>query len=155
MHQHSLLAVSVLSTLSLTTGCGGPTHSVPEEIRAIMAKPRYASAAAHWGLMVMDAKTNEVRWTREKPKGEVNSVVVVGPLAIFTTKEGELVALDRQSGIQRMAYDFKVAINAQPIVAEGWMYVATGDGRVLAFELGNPATLDGWHMWGGNAQHNL
>lgn len=102
-----------------------------------------------------DAKTNEVKWTREKPKGEVHSVVVVGPLAIFTTKQGELVALDRESGAQRLAFDFKVAINAQPIVAEGWMYLATGDGRVLALELGNPATMDGWHMWGGNAQHNL
>ncbi|MDX2086873.1 MAG: PQQ-binding-like beta-propeller repeat protein [Kofleriaceae bacterium] len=78
-----------------------------------------------------------------------------GPLAIFTTKQGELVALDRQTGTQRMAFDFKVSINAQPIVAEGWMYLATGDGRVVALELGNPATMDGWHMWGGNAQHNL
>ena len=78
---------------------------------------------------------------------------VAGPLAIFTTKQGELVALDRATGAQRMAFDFKVTITAQPIVAEGWMYIATGEGRVLAVELGD--SIDGWHMWGGNAQHNL
>jgi outer membrane protein assembly factor BamB len=100
-----------------------------------------------------DAKTDAVLWTRDKPAGEVSSVVVAGPLAIFTTKQGELVALDRATGAQRMAFDFKVTITAQPIVAEGWMYIATGEGRVLAVELGD--SIDGWHMWGGNAQHNL
>jgi outer membrane protein assembly factor BamB len=105
-----------------------------------------------------DSATNAVKWTRQYTKGvgtrDLGSLIVAGSLAIVTTKDGKVVGLDRESGTQRMAFDFGTQIAAQPIVAEGWMYVATAKGQVLAFDLGQK-TMDGWHMWGGNAQHNL
>jgi len=105
-----------------------------------------------------DATTGAVKWTRQYGKGvgtrDLGSVIVAGNLAIVTTKDGKVVGLDRETGTQRMAFDFGTQIAAQPVIAEGWMYVATAKGQVLAFDLGQKS-MDGWHMWGGNAQHNL
>ena len=105
-----------------------------------------------------DSATSAVKWTRQYTKGvgtrELGSLIVAGNLAIVTTKDGKIVGLDRETGTQRMAFDFGTQIAAQPIIAEGWMYVATAKGQVLAFDLGQKS-MDGWHMWGGNAQHNL
>ncbi len=105
-----------------------------------------------------DAKTEALKWTRQYSKGvgtrEIGSVIVAGNLAIVTTRDGKLIGLDRETGMQRMAFDFGTPVSSQPIVAEGWMYVATNKGQILAFDLGQKS-MDGWHMWGGNAQHNL
>ncbi len=104
-----------------------------------------------------DAHTDQLRWTRQHgattSTRKVESVAVAGSLAIVTTRDGKVVALDRETGAQRMGFDFGTRITAQPVIAEGWMYIATAHGQVLAFDLGNRA-MDGWHMWGGNAQHN-
>jgi outer membrane protein assembly factor BamB len=105
-----------------------------------------------------DARTDKLIWTRRHGKGEssrqVNSVAVAGSLVVVTSRDGEVVALDRATGAQRIGYSFGTSINTQPIVAEGWMYVATNRGQVLAFDLGI-GKADGWTQWGGNAQHNL
>lgn len=117
---------------------------------------RYVATGDH--VEARDAHTDELRWTRNDAKAEgqrkVGSVVVAGPLVVVTSRDGKLVALDRKTGVQRMGFDFGTPINAQPIIANGWMYIATARGQVLSFDLGSPG-MDGWHMWGGNAQHNL
>ena len=41
-------------------------------------------------------------------------------------------------------------VRAQPSVVDGWIYVGTEDGRLVAIDTGE-ATLTGWAMWGGNA----
>ena len=105
-----------------------------------------------------DEHSGELKWQRTHKNGErgraLGSVVVAGPLVLVTTRKGELMALDRMTGDQFMGFDFGTPIAAQPVVANGWMYIATARGQVLAFELGNDK-MDGWHMWGGNAGHNL
>ncbi|MBA2538342.1 MAG: PQQ-like beta-propeller repeat protein [Deltaproteobacteria bacterium] len=105
-----------------------------------------------------DARTNELHWERDHTVGtgarKVTSVIAAGPLALITSRDGHIVALDAKTGMKRFGYDFDATITAQPVIAEGWMYVATSRGQVFAFDLGNKA-IDGWHMWGGNAQHNL
>ena len=105
-----------------------------------------------------DARTNELRWERTHTTGtsnrKVTSVITAGPLAVVTSRDGHVVAFDAKTGIKRFGYDFDAQIMAQPVIAEGWMYVATARGQVFAFDLGNKE-IDGWHMWGGNAQHNL
>lgn len=105
-----------------------------------------------------DAQTSALKWTRQYSKGvgtrDIGSVIVAGNLALVSTHDGKVVGLDKDTGVQRMAFDFGTRVKSQPIVAEGWMYVATTDGQVVAFDLGQKS-MDGWHMWGGNAQHNL
>lgn len=105
-----------------------------------------------------DSRTSALKWTRQYSKGvgtrEVGTVIVAGNLALVSTRDGKVVGLDKDTGVQRMAFDFGTRVTSQPIVAEGWMYVATASGQVVAFDLGQKS-MDGWHMWGGNAQHNL
>ncbi len=105
-----------------------------------------------------DAATNELRWERKATTGggarKVESIVVAGKLALITTRDGKIVGLDTKTGAQRIGYDFGTQVSAQPIVANGWMYVSTAHGQIVAFDLGD-STMDGWHMWGGNAAHNL
>ena len=141
-------------------------HDVPsEDVQAVWSfegsRPvvvegvRYVATGDH--VEARDAHTDELRWTRNDSKAEgrkVGSVVVAGPLVVVTSRDGKLIALDRKTGAQRMGFDFGTPVTAQPIIANGWMYIATAKGQILSFDLGNPA-MDGWHMWGGNAQHNL
>ena len=105
-----------------------------------------------------DAHTNALKWSRQYSKGvgtrDIGSVIVAGNLAIVTTHDGKLIGLDSETGVERMAFDFGTPVMSQPVVADGWMYVATGKGQVLAFDLGQKS-MDGWHMWGGNAQHQI
>ncbi len=105
-----------------------------------------------------DARTGELRWERTHTTGsasrKVTSVITAGPLAVVTSRDGHVVAFDAKTGTKRFGYDFDAQIMAQPVIAEGWMYVATARGQVFAFDLGNKE-IDGWHMWGGNARHNL
>lgn len=105
-------------------------------------------------LEVRDAETDQLRWTRSAGKHKIDSVVVAGSLAIVTTKGGAVIGLDRETGAQRLGFDLGTPVTAEPIVADGWMYIATARGQVVSFDLGN-AAMDGWHMWGGNAKHNL
>jgi outer membrane protein assembly factor BamB len=115
-------------------------------------------AAMPGSVEARDLKTGDVLWTRALAKSDstrkVNSVLVAGSLVMVVTRAGEFVALDKSTGEQRMGFAFGTPVTAQPVVANGWMYVSTARGQVLAFDLGSKA-IDGWHMWGGNAQHNL
>ncbi|HEY4058667.1 MAG TPA: PQQ-binding-like beta-propeller repeat protein, partial [Kofleriaceae bacterium] len=51
------------------------------------------------------------------------------------------------------SYDIGHRVIAEPIVAKGWVYAGTADGYVIALNVAD-ATLDGWHMFGGNPQHD-
>lgn len=51
------------------------------------------------------------------------------------------------------AYAIDHAVVAQPIVARGWVYPTTPDGRVVGLQVAD-ASLDGWHMYGGGPHHN-
>ena len=72
----------------------------------------------------------------------------------MSTRAGQLFGLDVDTGYTLWAYDVGHAVVAQPIVARGWVYVATTDGQVIALEVAD-TSLDGWHMFGGNPRHNV
>jgi outer membrane protein assembly factor BamB len=44
-------------------------------------------------------------------------------------------------------------VRAQPVVHDGWIYVGTEDGRLVAIDT-RDKKLTGWSMWGGNAQRS-
>ena len=41
-------------------------------------------------------------------------------------------------------------MRSQPVAVDGWIYVGTEDGRLVAIDT-KDASLTGWPMWGGNA----
>jgi len=107
-------------------------------------------------LIARDMGDASTVWRRDYADADgaqaLSPPAVVGSLVVFGTVDGHLVATDIDTGMTVWAYDVGEPIVFQPIVAQGWVYVATGRGNVIGLELGD-AMLDGWHMWGGNAQH--
>jgi Ca-activated chloride channel family protein len=104
-----------------------------------------------------DPETGETFWTREltsEEKGRLlSSVAVAGPEVVFSTRSGQVFGLDIDTGYTLFSYDLGKKVAAEPIIANGWIYAATTDGYVMALQVGD-TTLDGWHMFGGNPQHN-
>jgi Ca-activated chloride channel homolog len=108
-------------------------------------------------VQASDASSGEAFWTRRYAKHEAKrstgSVVVAGPQVVLATRDGKLFGLDVDTGYTLWSYDVGSPVVAQPIVAKGWVYVTTIDGTILGLDVADP-TLDGWHMWGGNPQHD-
>jgi Ca-activated chloride channel homolog len=104
-----------------------------------------------------DPETGEAFWSRryaEAKEGRaLGSVAVAGPEVVFSTREGELFGLDIDTGYTLFSYKLGHKVAAEPVVAKGWLYAATTDGRVIALNVADE-TLDGWHMYGGNPRHN-
>ncbi len=108
-------------------------------------------------IQASDPRTGEAFWTRRYAAGEgkrsVGTVAVAGPQLVMATRDGQLFGLDVDTGYTLWAYSIGKEVVAQPVVALGWVYATTTDGTVVALNVGD-TTLDGWHMWGGNPQHN-
>ncbi len=104
-----------------------------------------------------DARTGEPLWHRryagDADRRAIGSVAVAGSNVVFATRDGKLFGLDVDTGYTLWSYDLGVRVVAQPIIARGWIYASTTDGRVVALNVADP-TLDGWHMFGGNPHHN-
>jgi outer membrane protein assembly factor BamB len=41
-------------------------------------------------------------------------------------------------------------VRSQPVVEDGWVYVGTSDGKLVAIDTGDKS-LTGWPMWGRDA----
>lgn len=96
-------------------------------------------------------------WRREYAGAEgaqaLSPPAVVGSQIVFGTVDGQLIFADIDTGMTIRAWDVGQPVVFQPIVAQGWVYLATGEGNLIGLEIGDPQ-LDGWHMWGGNARHD-
>jgi Ca-activated chloride channel family protein len=108
-------------------------------------------------IFASDAATGEPLWQRRyAPKADKRSlgtVALAGPQIVVSTRDGELFGLDVDTGYTLWSYSIGHRVVAEPVIAKGWVYAATADGYVIALNVGDP-TLDGWHMFGGNPQHD-
>jgi Ca-activated chloride channel family protein len=114
-------------------------------------------AATGSDVVASDPATGTPLWIRRHAEGagkrSVGTVAVAGPQVVASTRDGRVFGLDVDTGYTLWAYELDHEIVAQPIVAHGWVYVTTRSGHVIGLEVGD-ATLDGWHMFGGNPQHD-
>jgi Ca-activated chloride channel family protein len=103
-----------------------------------------------------DADSGELYWrrqyTNEVHARPASSPAIAGALLVFGTSDGVVYGLDIDTGMTAWAYDIGEPITSQPTIAHGWVYASTTSGGVVGLEVGDD-TLDGWHMWGGNARH--
>ncbi|MEC7523577.1 MAG: VIT domain-containing protein [Myxococcota bacterium] len=104
-----------------------------------------------------DAETGELLWrrryTEDAHSRPASPPAVAGSQLVFGTRDGHLFGLDIDTGLTAWAYDVGEPIAAQPTVGHGWVYASTARGGVVGLEVSD-VSFDGWHMWGGNAQHN-
>lgn len=98
----------------------------------------------------------ELLWTRRYAEDggalSLQPPAVVGSQMVIATADGHVYGLDIDTGMAVWAYDVGEPVVYQPSVARGRVFVSTARGRVVAFDVGDE-TLDGWHMWGGDATH--
>lgn len=108
-------------------------------------------------IRAREIATGEVVWQRDYAEGvgaqTISPPTVIGSQLVYGTVDGHLYFSDIDTGMIIRAYDLGEPVVFQPIVAQGWVYVATGEGNLIGLEVGDPE-MDGWHMWGGNAQHH-
>jgi Ca-activated chloride channel family protein len=103
-----------------------------------------------------NASTGDLLWRRRYTDvvhaRPASPPAIAGALLVFGTSDGVVYGLDIDTGMTAWAYDVGEPIAAQPTVAHGWVYASTTQGAVVGLQVGDD-TLDGWHMWGGNARH--
>jgi len=69
------------------------------------------------------------------------------------SRYGHLVSINQDNGSMGFCYQTGHPMAFQPCLAEGAVYVGTSHGALVCLKTGDD-DASGWHMWGGNAQHN-
>lgn len=103
----------------------------------------YLFIAGREGLLVaLNAGTGQVYWTRQLPRwrdeeDQKGRLSYAGPVLasgriIVISSEGELLALDPQTGVEIGALDLRDAVYLEPIAVDGRLYVLTDDARLIA-----------------------
>lgn len=108
-------------------------------------------------LICTDGKTGEETW-RLKMSGDLNKSggfmgtppLEVGGYIIIADFEGNITIADAKSGEIVKLYETGLPIRSQPVVADGWIYACTSNGKLVAIDTQMQA-IDGWPTWGGNA----
>jgi outer membrane protein assembly factor BamB len=111
-------------------------------------------------VIATSAETGEKLWSFKLSGDMTRSGGSLGtaPLAagnsvVFATLDGEVKRLDPATGKVSGAWKIAGRVRAQPVVHDGWIYVGTEDGRLVAIDTGD-RKVTGWAMWGGNAQRS-
>lgn len=79
--------------------------------------------------------------------------VVAGDRLVVATVSGQVLLLDRRGGREVRRWEVGAPVRSQPVVDDGWIYVGTDDGQLVALDSGDRG-LTGWPMWGGGAGRN-
>lgn len=69
------------------------------------------------------------------------------------SRRGHLVSVNQDNGSTGFCYSTGHGMSFQPCLAAGSVYAGTNHGGLVCLETGGD-DASGWHMWGGNAQHN-
>jgi Ca-activated chloride channel homolog len=77
--------------------------------------------------------------------------LAAGSSILLATLDGKVLRLDQKSGKQVASYAVSSPVRSQPVVADGWIYVGTEDGKLVAIDT-KDKSITGWPTWGGNAQ---
>jgi outer membrane protein assembly factor BamB len=108
-------------------------------------------------VIATDADSGNVLW-KQKLSGDQaqggffgTAPVPAGNTVLYATLAGEVQRLDAGNGKLLASYKVGGRVRSQPVIAGGWIYIGTEDGKLVAINTNDPA-VDGWPTWGGNAQ---
>ncbi len=108
-------------------------------------------------VVATDNETGATVWKyklagNEQQGGSLGTApLAAGNNILFGTLKGEIVRLDPKSGKATASYPVGSPIRSQPVVADGWIYVGTEDGKLVAINT-KDTSITGWPTWRGNAQ---
>ncbi len=108
-------------------------------------------------LICTDTKSGKVVW-KQKISGDMKKYggfmgtppLAVSNYIIIATYNGEVFISDSKTGKQIKKFDIKEPIRYQPVVADGWIYVTSTQGKLHAINTKNKK-ITGWSHWGANA----
>ncbi len=72
---------------------------------------------------------------------------------VATTLDGRALILDATSGQLQQTIELGHPVVNEAVLDDGWLYVGTLDGRLVAVNTADPA-IDGWSTYGGNAHRD-
>ncbi len=108
-------------------------------------------------VIATDPSSGDVLW-RQKLPGDSRAggffgtaPVPAGNTILTATLTGEVQRFDATTGALLHRYPIGGRLRSQPVLADGWIYLGTEDGRLVAIDT-KDATVTGWPTWGGNAQ---
>ena len=92
-----------------------------------------------------------LRWSHFE-SGGLTVPAVAGRAFVFGTAAGALVVHDRASGRVLSRSALPAGVASQPVLWDGWVYLVTVDGRLIARDLRHVLEPDArYPMWGGGA----
>jgi outer membrane protein assembly factor BamB len=109
-------------------------------------------------IICTDVRTGKETW-KQKIKGDTNNEggfmgtppLMAGNRIVLASFNGEILIIDPKDGKQINQYKLTENIRYQPIVEEGWIYVTTTTGKLVAINT-TDKELTGWPMWGANPE---
>jgi outer membrane protein assembly factor BamB len=95
----------------------------------------------------------QIRW-QHREAGGVTLPAFSRDHLVVGTGRGELIVRERTTGRELRRVPVGSAVASQPVLAGGWAYATTRDGRLLGIPLADViAPTASYPMWGGNPAH--
>jgi outer membrane protein assembly factor BamB len=102
-----------------------------------------ATGRTNWKMKISGDLAREGGFIGAPPLAAGDRIVLAG-------YNGEISIHDPATGMTLKTYAVAGRIRYQPVIQDGWIYVTTDDGKLIAVNTGD-IILTGWNMWGGNA----
>jgi outer membrane protein assembly factor BamB len=83
-----------------------------------------------------------LRWTFETGGKVYSSPALADGLLVFGSGDGNVYAVDAETGAERWRFETEGAVHSSPLVADGSVYVVSHDGNLYALDAG-----DGSRRW--------
>ncbi len=107
-------------------------------------------------VIAVDGETGETKWRHaltgdvKKAGGHLGTApLIAGGEIVVATLTGEVIRIDAKTGAKIATYSTGAPLRSQPAVMNGWIYLGTEDGRLIAINT-RVSTLTGWPTWGGD-----
>jgi outer membrane protein assembly factor BamB len=107
-------------------------------------------------VIAIDGETGETKW-KHALAGDIKTAgghlgtapLIAGGEIIVATLPGNVVRMDAKTGKHIETYKTGAPLRSQPVVMDGWIYLGTEDGKLIAINTNNKQ-LTGWPTWGGD-----
>lgn len=101
------------------------------------------------------SKAQEIFWTFPiSTSMQFNPVLAhAGKFLLASTNNSKLALVNPANGKKVLEYTIPDIIFGEPVIANGWIYCGTKNGKLVAINTKDKA-ITGWYQWGLDASHN-
>jgi outer membrane protein assembly factor BamB len=108
-------------------------------------------------VVASEARSGNKLWTRKVPGNLARAgghlaapPALAGGQLFVATLRGAILQIDPKTGNIVKSYRVGHPVRSQPVIHNGWIYVGTENGRLVAIDT-QDRRLTGWTQWGGDA----